>query len=140
MLTSVKKALFEPSGFWLGDNLRPSGTSTYVQGVEVPFDYSGKIPEGFEMIELPPCTYLVFNGQPYDDENFIDEVNAVIEAIQSFNPQTYGYEWDDTSPVSSWNPAETEAISKRALLKKSAKLFCIVRKCMSEWHTLFYIA
>ena len=84
----------------------------------MPFDYSGKIPEGFEMIELPPCTYLVFNGQPYDDENFIDEVNAVMEAIQSFNPQTYGYEWDDTSPRFQLEPRGDRGYIEARAIKK----------------------
>ena len=29
------------------------GTGEYVQGVEVPEDYNGEIPDGFDVIELP---------------------------------------------------------------------------------------
>ncbi len=98
VLTSIKEALFEPAGFWLSDNYIKKGTSKYVQGVEVPSDYSGEVPEGFELIDLAPCTYLVFNGQPFNDEDFMEEIGIVKDAIEDFKPEVYGYTWDDTAP------------------------------------------
>lgn len=94
MLTSVKEALFEPVGMWLPKHLITTGSSQYVQGVEIPLTYSNTIPEGYELIELPPCTVMVFQGEPYDDENFGEAVSLVWEHINRFNPQIYGYEWD----------------------------------------------
>ena len=94
VLTSVKEALYEPIGMWLPKHLIMPGTSLYVQGVEVPLTYSNLIPEGYELIELPPCTMMVFQGEPYDDENFGDAIGEVWEHINRFNPQIYGYEWD----------------------------------------------
>lgn len=44
------------------ENLHKPETSIYVQGVEVPRDFTGEIPEGFELIDLPPCKMLVFQG------------------------------------------------------------------------------
>jgi len=41
------------------------GTSEYVQGVEVPVDYDGIIPDGFDVIELPAAKYLMFQGEPF---------------------------------------------------------------------------
>lgn len=98
VLTSVKEALYEPVGFWLSDNLIKPNTSKYVQGVEVPQNYSGAVPQGFELIELKPCSYLVFNGPSYDDDNFMTEVGAVMDAVENFNPEVYGYEWDEGAP------------------------------------------
>ncbi|MGI5971819.1 MAG: AraC family transcriptional regulator, partial [Oscillospiraceae bacterium] len=60
LLCSVKEALYEPIGVWLPDAFRTSGTSTYVQGVEVPADYSGAVPDGFALMPLPPCKMMVF--------------------------------------------------------------------------------
>ena len=54
VLCSVQEALYEPVGLWLPDHLIAPGTSQYVQGVELPLDYDKPIPEGFELIELPP--------------------------------------------------------------------------------------
>ncbi len=94
MLTSVKEALYEPIGMWLPKHLIAPGTSVYVQGVEVPLTYSNTIPEGYELMELPPCTMMVFQGEPYEDDNFGEVISETWEHINRFNPQIYGYEWD----------------------------------------------
>lgn len=91
ILTSVKEALAEPMGLWLPPGLVAPGTSTYVQGVEVPIDYSGPVPEGFDLIDLEPVKYLVFQGQPYDDCDFGEAISALWEAIEGFDPSLYGY-------------------------------------------------
>ena len=104
-LVSVKEALFEPVGAWLPDYLVPPNTSKYVQGVELPNSYAASIPEGFELIELPACTYLVFQGPPYDDAEFDVNITAVRRAIKQYNPQHYGYDFDDTiGPVFQLEP------------------------------------
>ena len=94
VLASVKEALYEPIGMWLPKHLIRPGTSLYIQGVEVPLDYCNTVPEGFELIELPPCTVMVFQGEPYNEETFSNEIGETWEHISRFNPQIYGYEWD----------------------------------------------
>jgi hypothetical protein len=69
-LTEIKDALYEPAGFWLPASLQLPSTSEYVQGVEVPVDYSGPIPEGYDRIELQPCLVMVFQGPPFKDEDY----------------------------------------------------------------------
>lgn len=99
VLCSIKEALYEPVGMWMPDSLRPVGTSIYTQGVEVPLDYAGTIPDDFECLELPPCKMLFFQGQPYDDEKFMEEIDEFGKQIANYNPQAYGYEWaDDMAP------------------------------------------
>jgi AraC-like DNA-binding protein len=99
LLTSIKEALYEPIGMWLPKKLRPEGTSEYAQGVEVPLDYAGEIPEGFEIVTLEPCKMMIFQGQPYADEYFESAILALQTAIQSYDPALYGYEWaDETAP------------------------------------------
>lgn len=96
VLTSIKEALNEPMGMWLPENLRKSGTSTYVQGVEVPADYAGVVPEGFDIMDLKPCKMMIFQGQPYeDDEAFEEAIYEVWDAIKKYNPETYGFKWAD---------------------------------------------
>ena len=72
------------------------GTSPYVHGVEVPYDYHGEVPEGFDLIDLDACKMLVFQGEPYNDENFEDAIGALWDRIEKFNPEVYGYEYDNT--------------------------------------------
>lgn len=93
ILTSVKEALYEPIGLWLPKHLIKPGTSKYVQGVEVPLDYANAIPEGFELIELPPCKIMVFQGEPYDDENFEDAISEIWKYAEKFDPTLYGYKF-----------------------------------------------
>ena len=98
LLCSMKSISGEPVCLWLPKNLIQAGTSVYVQGVEVEMDYSGGIPDGFEVIELPKCKYIMFQGEPFEEENFGEAIGQVWEAIKKFNPQTMGYAWNDSSP------------------------------------------
>ena len=93
VLCSVKEALYEPVGAWLPDHLILPGTSRYVQGVEVPLDYTKPLPDGFELIELPPCKMMVFQGEPYDDEQFETAIGSIWEHIRKFDPTLYGFRW-----------------------------------------------
>ena len=96
VLCSIKEALNEPMGMWLPEKLIKPGTSSYVQGVEVPMDYQKPLPEGYEFLELEPCTYMVFQGEPYDDANFENEIVTIQESIQRYHPESVGYRFDDT--------------------------------------------
>ena len=94
-LTGIKDALYEPIGMWLPENLRTPGTGVYAQGVEMAADYSGEVPEGFDMIELPACKMMIFQGQPFDDEKFGDAISELWEAMKNYNPEIYGFAWAD---------------------------------------------
>ncbi len=95
ILVGVKEAIYEPIGMWLPENLRKPGTSLYAQGVEVPLDFSGQVPEGFEMIELPACKMMIFQGQPFKDEDFEQAIGSLWETMKNYNPEIYGFRWAD---------------------------------------------
>ena len=95
ILSGIKEAIYEPIGMWLPENLRRPGTSMYSRGVEVPLDYAGKEPEGFEIIELPSCKMMVFQGQPYEDEKFEEAISELWEVMKTYNPEIYGFRWAD---------------------------------------------
>ena len=94
-LITIKEALNEPVGVWLPDNMRSEGTGVYAHAVEVPIDYDDEIPEGFDIIDLEPCKLLVFQGEPYRDENFEEAVLGCMGLIEKFNPEVYGYQFAD---------------------------------------------
>jgi len=99
ILTGIKEAIYEPIGMWMPENLRPEGTSVYTQGVEVPLDFAGTVPDGFELTELPACKMLIFQGPPYDDKNFEEAITDLWKQTENYNPEIYGYEWaDDIAP------------------------------------------
>lgn len=95
ILCSINEALFEPVGMWLPENLRTPGTSVYAQGVEVPADYAGEVPAGFDLIDLPPCKMMIFQGQPFKDEEFGEAINSLWEAMKNYDPEIYGFTWAD---------------------------------------------
>ena len=94
-LKGVKDALHEPCGMWLPENLRKPGTSEYVMGVEMPADYKGEVPAGYELIDLKPCQMMVFQGPPYDDEKFEQAIGDLWEVMKDYKPELYGFAWAD---------------------------------------------
>ncbi len=97
------------------ENMIKPGTSVYAQGVEVPLNFEGEIPEGLEVIELPPCKMMIFQGQPYDDENFEEEIIDLQEAIKNYDPAIYGFKWAcEDGPRIQLEPLVTGAILKGA--------------------------
>lgn len=96
ILCSIKDALYEPIGMWLPKNLRPAETGEYAQGVEVASSYSGEIPDGFEIIDLPASKYMIFQGQPFENEKFMEAIGELWEVMKNYNPEIYGFVWSDT--------------------------------------------
>lgn len=67
--------------------------------VEVPIDYNKPIPDGYEIAEIPPCTYLYFNGMPYDDPNdFPRAIGILNEAIAAYPFEKFGWKRSDNAP------------------------------------------
>ena len=98
LLCSIKSISGEPVCLWLPKQYIKEGTSEYVQGVEVSSDFDGQIPEGFDVIDLPQCKYMMFQGEPFAEENFEEAILQVWEAIKKYNPKTVGYCWDTANP------------------------------------------
>ena len=98
ILTSMKSLCGEPVALWLPPRYRKPDTSTYVQGVEVETDYSGVIPEGFDTIHLPEAEHLMFQGQPFREEDYCAAIRAVQVAMGGYDPAVIGYRWDDENP------------------------------------------
>lgn len=122
LLCSIKEALYEPIGVWLPDALRLPNTSEYAQGVELPFNYSGVVPEGFDLIDLPECNMMMFQSEPYDDIYFEKIITALSAVIDTYDPAVDGYEWvDNIAPRFQLDPqgwrGYIEARPVRKLLK-----------------------
>lgn len=83
---------------WLPEKYRELNTSEYVQGVEVTMDYTGIIPDGFDVITLPATKYLMFQGEPFEEEEYCQAIEAVQLAMERYDPSIIGYVWDETNP------------------------------------------
>jgi len=107
ILTSIKSISGEPVCLFLPKCMIPSGTSEYVQGVEVASGYSGPIPDGFEVIHLSAGKYLMFQGEPFAEENYCDAIEQVQMAIDKYDPSVNGFSKDLKSPRIQLEPIGT---------------------------------
>lgn len=107
LLTSIKSICGEPVCLWLPKKYIKSGTSEYVQGVEVSPDYSGEIPEGFDVIDLPAAKYLMFQGEPFAEEDYETAIEEIWEAEKKYDPHVYGLQWDKENPRIQLEPIGT---------------------------------
>ena len=122
-LLSMDSLCGEPVCLWLPEQYKLPETSTYVQGVEVAEDYDSVIPEGFDVITLPDADYLMFQGEPFDEEDYCDAIFAVQSAMDRYEPAMIGYCWDDLSPRIQLEPrGERGYIEMRAVRKEGAVL------------------
>ena len=107
LLTSMRSLCGEPVCLWLPEKMRKPGTSIYVQGVEVAADYSGPVPEGFDVIDLPAAKYLMFQGEPFEEEDYCQAIETVQTAAKGYDPSVIGYRWDRENPRIQLEPVGT---------------------------------
>ena len=112
LLTSMKSISGEPVCLWLPKSYREPDTSEYVQGVEVATDYDGVIPEGFDVIDLPASKYLMFQGEPFAEEDFEQAIMQIWEAEKKYDPTFIGYKWDEENPR-----IQLEPVGKRGYIE-----------------------
>ena len=122
VLTSMDSLCGEPVCMWLPAAFIAPGTSTYVQGVEVDSDYAGPVPDGFDVISLPPAQYLMFQGEPFREEDYDQAICAVQQSMDKYDPSVIGLEWDDENPRIQLEPRGKRGyIELRAVKKTSAR-------------------
>ena len=115
ILMSMKSLCGEPVSMWLPPKYKKPNTSTYVQGVEVGLDYMGIIPEGFDTIHLPETEYLMFQGQPFREEDYCEVIQTVEYAMDNYDPSVIGYCWDEQPRIQLEPRGERGYIELRAV-------------------------
>ena len=107
LLVSMKSLCGEPVCLWLPEAYIKPGTSQYVQGVEVAEDDTGEIPDGFDVIELPKAQYLMFQGEPFQEEDYQQAIAEIWGAEKNYDASLIGYQWDDANPRIQLEPIGT---------------------------------
>ncbi|MCL2843642.1 MAG: AraC family transcriptional regulator [Oscillospiraceae bacterium] len=96
LFNSISKKFDNASILELPKNFVREGTSACAAGVEVPQDYNKPLPDGYEVLDLQPCIMLYFNGAPFEnEEDFCKAIDVVFEAIETYQPEQYGYAFAD---------------------------------------------
>ena len=116
LLKSIKSISGEPVCLWLPSKYRIHGTSEYVQGVEVAENYDGIVPEGFDVIKLPAARYMMFQGEPFAEEDYCQAIEEIWDSMKKYDPSVIGYSWDDSNPRIQLEPIGTRGyIELRAI-------------------------
>lgn len=118
LLQSIKSISGEPVCLWLPQAYRRPDTSEYVQGVEVAADYSGVVPDGFEVIDLPAAEYLMFQGEPFAEEDYCLAIEEVQASIEKYDPAVIGYSWDRENPRVQLEPVGARGYIEMLAVKK----------------------
>jgi len=96
---SIPEKIDGAAGGRLPTSLIKPGTNGNAFFVEVPLNYNKPLPDGYEIAELPPCTYLYFNGMPFDDRNdFPIAIGILNEAIETYPFKRFGWEKSYKAP------------------------------------------
>ena len=121
VLMSMRSLCGEPVCMWLPGKYRKPNTSVYVQGVEVETDYLGAVPEGFDTIRLPEADYLLFQGEPFREEDYCQAIQAVQQAMDRYDPTVIGYQWDEDNPRIQLEPRGERGYMELRAVKKIGK-------------------
>ena len=77
-----------------------NGERKYFYGLGVPMNYSGEVPEGFEIKEFPESYYLKFFHPTFDYLKDNVEVMTKVESLAwGFDPKTRGFEWNNDCQI-----------------------------------------
>lgn len=118
ILASIRTLDGEPVCMWLPEHLRDPKANIYVQGAEVPTDFDGTVPEGFEVIDLPAGSFLMFRGEPFEEEQYVQAIQQVWQAEEKFDLTSVGYMRDDSNPRIQLEPIGTRGYIELVPVKK----------------------
>ena len=118
ILQSMPSLGGEPVCLWLPAQYRKAGTSEYVQGVERTMEDCSHVPKGFDVIVLPAATYLQFQGEPFQEEDYYQAILEVQMFMERYQPSVLGYAWDDANPRIQLEPVGTRGYIELRAVKK----------------------
>jgi hypothetical protein len=112
---SIAEKFDTAAGGRLPDALIKPGTGGLGFYVEVPADYDKPLLDGYETAALPPCTYLYFNGMPFENPNdFPVAIGILNEAIRYYPYERFGWKRSSAAPELGMG-AETETGARFAV-------------------------
>ena len=73
-----------------------------------------QIPDGFDVIELPECKYLMCKGEHFEEENFEDAIRKIWPAVEKYDPSVVGF--DNTPHNANFSPKTSRKLSENRLI------------------------
>lgn len=94
LLNSIPEKMDTAALLELPDFMVEEGFSKVAAGIEVPADYDKELPKQYRVAELPECTMLYFQSEPYEKpEDFGKAIESVYAASGKYEPAVYGYQF-----------------------------------------------
>jgi AraC family transcriptional regulator len=59
------------------------------------------------VITLPKAKYLMFQGEPFAEEDYCEAIESVQTSMKRYDPAVIGYAWDNTNPRLQLEPVGT---------------------------------
>ena len=118
LLMSIKSLGGEPVCLWLPEQYRKPVTNSYVQGAEVPVDYDGPVPAGFDVITLPEGTFLELRGEPFEEEYYCEAIQEIWKAEENLDLPRMGYAKDENNPRIQLEPVGSRGYIELIPVKK----------------------
>lgn len=121
LLLSIPERLDIPAFLNLPKSMIPAGCAEGAVGVEVPADYAGEAPAGYEIVSLPQGEMLYFQSPPYAREDaFPEAIKSVFDAYEGYDPGLYGYSFGlDELPLFNFGAFQDKGARIAAPLKKT---------------------
>lgn len=92
LLSAIEGRLSGTALVTLPEDLVTAGTTSTAAGVEMPDDYPGPVPEGYDVITLPAGPFAFFTTRPYaDPDGFNEAIDMLNHAVQTYDPAPFGY-------------------------------------------------
>lgn len=100
LLASIPERLCDPALVTLPPSMVLPGTSPIAAGVELPATWSGPVPDGYELVELPAQTSAHFVTQTFENEDdYARVIELLDEAVAQYDPAPFGYRVDPSAGV-----------------------------------------
>jgi hypothetical protein len=61
----------------------------------VPRDFAGTVPKDDDLIDLPACQMMIFQGPPFEDEDYEEAIAGFWDVMKKYDPTFYGFAWAD---------------------------------------------
>ena len=87
--------------------------------MEVSSDYGGPVPEGFDVIQLPAASYLMFQGEPFEEEDFCQAIQMVQAAMERYDLSVIGLAPDPENPRIQLEPIGTRGYIEMIPVKQA---------------------
>lgn len=69
------------------------------------------------MIELPQAKYLLFQGEPFEEADYCQAIEAVQGAMGRYDPAVIGFRWDEENPRIQLEPIGTRGYMELRAIK-----------------------